>query len=196
MMNDITDSSDDYRGSGGANGRIPVGGSVQRILKAGEEVDWLTQPPGSCHGLVESVHGYCLGQHGRPSLPAQALTRLCQDGLRLTPEVGVEAWRHAAKRAVRPKRVVFLPPVFNQRPRLSQRAKEMLIQAFIPQPADEALHKGILRRLARCDVMPVDPGLLRPLENGMIGQFGTVVGNDHGRSATRRGQLVQGTVKP
>ena len=76
---------------------------------------------------------------------------------------------------MRPKCVVVPPPVFNQKARLSQRAEEMLVRAFVPKPADEAFHKGILRRLAWRDVMPVDPGFLPPLENRMAGRLGAVV---------------------
>ena len=78
------------------------------------------------------------------------------------------------------------PPVFNQKTCLSQRAEQGLVQAFVPQPADEALQKGILHRLVWRDVMPADPGFLRPPENRMTDQLGTVVRDDQHRLAKQR----------
>ena len=45
-MTDITDSSDDYRGSGNTNGRVSVGGSVQGMLDIDGDVDWFRVPSG------------------------------------------------------------------------------------------------------------------------------------------------------
>ena len=102
---------------------------------------------------------------------------------------------------MRPKCVVVPPPVFNQKARLSQRAEEMLVRAFVPKPADEAFHKGILRRLAWRDVMPVDPGFLPPLENRMAGRLGAVVrtirmGLPRQRDETRRVGPTLGLPEP
>src|SRR4029453_19536126 len=48
--------------------------------------------------------------------------------------------------------VVIGPPTSEGNARLGQRGEQRLVQQFIPQPAVEALDKGILHRLARRDV--------------------------------------------
>ena len=55
----------------------------------------------------------------------------------------------------------------------------MLVQALVPQLAVEALHEAVLLRLARRDVVPFDAVVLGPLEHGISGELGSVVGDDH-----------------
>src|SRR4029077_12945637 len=43
----------------------------------------------------------------------------------------------------------------------------------------EALHEAVLLRLARRDVVPFDAVVLGPLEHGISGELGSVVGDDH-----------------
>ena len=50
----------------------------------------------------------------------------------------------------------------------------MLVQAFVAQVTIERFHEAVLLLLARSDVMPFDPGVLAPSQNGMTGQFGSV----------------------
>jgi hypothetical protein len=42
-----------------------------------------------------------------------------------------------------------------------------LVEQFIAHPPVAALDEGILDRLARCDEVPVDPGVLAPGRHGM-----------------------------
>jgi hypothetical protein len=52
---------------------------------------------------------------------------------------------------VRPLAVVVLTPGLDDPRRLGERAEPVLVQALIPEPADEALHKRVLDRLAGLD---------------------------------------------
>src|SRR4029077_13817951 len=56
-------------------------------------------------------------------------------------------------------------------------------QQLVPEAAIEALNEGVLGGLAGCDVVPVDPCFLRPLQDRPAGELGAVVGNTHGGSA-------------
>lgn len=68
--------------------------------------------------------------------------------------------------------VVVVPPRGEHRAGLSQRLEEGLVEAFVPEPPDEALGKGVLLRFAGGDVVPFDPALLRPAQDRHAGQFG------------------------
>ena len=74
--------------------------------------------------------------------------------------------------------VVILPPGFDDCPSDSEGLKHMLVQAFVPDPAVQALGKTVLAGLAGGDVMPLDVMLLRPHQNRAAGQFGAVVADD------------------
>ena len=49
---------------------------------------------------------------------------------------------------------------------------------YFAQASDERLDKGILDRLARRDVVPVDLVIVGPLQDGVRGQLGAVVAHD------------------
>ena len=66
-------------------------------------------------------------------------------------------WREIAERAVRPDRVGVLPPGLDEAPRRLEGREPMLVQAFITQPPIEALHVGVLHRLAGVDEVQLDP---------------------------------------
>lgn len=63
-------------------------------------------------------------------------------------------------------------------------AEKMLAEALVPQPADEALNKAVLHRLARRDVMPFDLAVPAPGEDRMRGQVGAIVTDHHARPAS------------
>jgi hypothetical protein len=63
--------------------------------------------------------------------------------------------------------VVVDPPVFDNLPCLVEVAEHVLVEAFVAQAAVEALHKAILHRFARRDVVPFDGVLLLPSQNGI-----------------------------
>lgn len=58
--------------------------------------------------------------------------------------------------------------------------------ALVPQPADDAFREGILYRLARHGIMPVNLEFLRPLENRVTGQLDAVIRDDQDKPATQR----------
>jgi len=59
-----------------------------------------------------------------------------------------------------PDGIVVDTPSLDDPARLGKREEGVLIEAFIAQPSVEALDEGILDRLARCDVVPFDTGIL------------------------------------
>ena len=73
---------------------------------------------------------------------------------------GILARRPVAKRTVRPLLIVFDAPLFEDHPRFEQAAKQLTVQALVPQFVVEALNVGVLPRAARRDVDR--PHLLRP----------------------------------
>jgi hypothetical protein len=71
-------------------------------------------------------------------------------------------------------------------PRRTERGKQDLVQAYVAPPANERFGEGILGRLARCDVVPFDAGLLAPAQDRRAGELGAVVG-DAGEQPARAG---------
>ena len=65
-----------------------------------------------------------------------------------------------------PHRVVIVPPCGQHEPGMSQRGEQGLVEAFVPQAAVEAFHEAVLHRLAGRDLVPLDPPLLRPAQDG------------------------------
>lgn len=81
-----------------------------------------------------------------------------------------------------PDRVVVYPPGFDDAPGVTETVEEMLVQALVAQPAVEALDEGVLCRLSRRDVVPLNAGLAHPFQDRMTGQLRAIVGDDHLRS--------------
>lgn len=54
-----------------------------------------------------------------------------------------------------------------------------LIEQLIAHSAVETFAEAILHGLAWRDEVPGDPVLLRPAEQGVRGELGAVIGNDH-----------------
>lgn len=71
-------------------------------------------------------------------------------------------WREPIKVQIRSECVAVDPPFYDDVAGLRQAGEEMLIEAFVTQPAAEALDEAILDRLARRDVMPFQAVLLLP----------------------------------
>ena len=59
--------------------------------------------------------------------------------------------RQIRQRAIRPASVVVLPPRFKFFPRILHREEQVGVEAFIPQPAIEALDQTVLHRPAGPD---------------------------------------------
>ena len=62
---------------------------------------------------------------------------------------------------------------------MRKRAEQSLIEQLVTQTADERLGERILHRLARGDVMPGDLVIVRPSQDGVRGEFGSVVADNH-----------------
>ena len=87
--------------------------------------------------------------------------------------------------------VVVGAPSLDDPPRLGQRGEGVLIEAFIAQPAVEALHEGILDRLAGGDVMPFDSGVLGKAQDCPAHELRAVVGDDHAGTTAPGDQLAE-----
>ena len=74
---------------------------------------------------------------------------------------------------------------------MAQSVEEVLVQAFVPHPAIEGLHKAILHWFARRDVMPVNLPVLLPLQDRIRSQFGSVVADHHAGIASHLGDPIQ-----
>ena len=74
---------------------------------------------------------------------------------------------------------------------MGERREQCLVQQLVTQSAIEALDKGILLWLARCDVMPFDPRLLGLAQDRHAGQLSAVVGDTHHGTATRRNEGIE-----
>ena len=70
---------------------------------------------------------------------------------------------------MRPHIVVVASPVFQCQACLHERGEQGLVQELIPQATIEAFNKGILHRLAGCDLVPANLGLISPAQNGVAG---------------------------
>ena len=76
---------------------------------------------------------------------------------------------------MRPHGVVVAAPFFQRQARVHERGEQRLVQELVAQAAIETLDEGVLNRLARIDVVPIDMGLGRPGHDGVAGQFRAVV---------------------
>lgn len=63
---------------------------------------------------------------------------------------------------VGPDGVIGGSPGVDERPSADDAAEQMLVEAFVMEPADEALDEPCLLRLARCDVVPQRRPLFLP----------------------------------
>ena len=66
---------------------------------------------------------------------------------------------------------------------MSKRREQSFIQELVSQPPVEAFDKSVLDRLARRNVMPVNFGPVRPLQDRVAGELAAVVADDHPRLA-------------
>jgi hypothetical protein len=72
----------------------------------------------------------------------------------------------------------------------------VLVEALVTQSAVEALHEAILHRFAGRNVVPFDITLLLPGQDGVRGQLGAVVADDHSGVAPQFGDTIQLTCDP
>ena len=84
--------------------------------------------------------------------------------------------------------VVVVSPGIDHPAGMAVASEQVLIEALVAEPADEGLDQFVLHRLARGDVVPIDLGVLLPLQEGIRGEFGAIVG-DYGVRALERVSL-------
>ncbi len=84
---------------------------------------------------------------------------------------GKRVGRHAADGAVWSPLVVFLAPVFDEQLGLGQRAEPVLAESVVAQRAIESFDEGVLRVLARLDVVEVNTPMLHPLMQSPAGEL-------------------------
>lgn len=71
--------------------------------------------------------------------------------------------------------VVVMAPAGKHPAGVGEAVEDLLIEAFVAEPAIEALDEAVLLRLSGCDIVPGDPSLVLPFQDGPAGQFGPVV---------------------
>src|SRR5690606_26252176 len=96
-----------------------------------------------------------------------------------------------SERGMGSRGVEVLPPFGDGAARMVEAEEQALVQKLVAHPAVEALDIAILHRLSGRDVMPLDAMILRPGKDGVRGELGAVVGNDHTRLATPADQIGQ-----
>ena len=90
-----------------------------------------------------------------------------------------------------PDLVVVLPPDRDGMPGLWQRLKPMLVQAFVPELAVEALDVAVLHRPARLYQDVANPMGLCPCHEGTAGEFRPIVSTHRIRIAAKQGRPIQ-----
>ena len=71
--------------------------------------------------------------------------------------------------------VVAVAPAVQHPAGVGETVEDLLVEAFVTKPAIEALDEAVLLGLARRDIVPGDPSLVLPFQDGPAGQFGPVV---------------------
>lgn len=95
-----------------------------------------------------------------------------------------------------PDGVIVGTPGVDDRPSVGDVTEQMLIEAFVAEPAVEALDKPVLLRLARCDIVPQHRSLLRPGQDRVRRHLGAIVADDHQRPAALLADPVEFTAEP
>lgn len=110
--------------------------------------------------------------------------------------LGESLWRHAIEAGVGPNGVVVGTPVFDDRPRVGEVAEQMLVEAFVTEPAIEALNEPVLLLLARCDIAPQHRPLFLPGQDRVRSHLGAIVADDHQRPAAMLADPVEFAAEP
>jgi len=91
--------------------------------------------------------------------------------------------RFVAKCGVRPCRVVVGDTVADELAGVIEIEEQALVEELVAHPAVEALDEAVLHRFARRDGVPFDLMIRGPAEDGVRGELGAVVADDHSRLA-------------
>lgn len=92
--------------------------------------------------------------------------------------------------------VVVVAPCRDQMSGVAHGGEQVLVQAFIPQAAVEALHEAVLHRVAGRDVVPFDCAILLPFQDRVAGQLGAVIADHHAGISPYLGDPVQFAANP
>lgn len=88
-------------------------------------------------------------------------------------------WRNAIEAGVGPDGVVVGLPILDDRPRVGDVTEQMLIEAFVTEPAVETLDEPVLLRLSRCDIVPQHRPFLLPGQDRVRCHLAAVVTDEH-----------------
>src|SRR5215475_10567751 len=83
-------------------------------------------------------------------------------------------WCEPAQARVWSCNVVVDTPGLDDPAGLGEIGEQVLVEAFVAQPAVERFDEAVLARLAGRDVVPFDAMVLLPAEDGTRGQLGAV----------------------
>jgi hypothetical protein len=75
--------------------------------------------------------------------------------------------------------IVVVSPIFQFNTRLMQRGEGCGVKMFISELAVEAFYKTVLLWLSRRNVMPLYMHFISPVQNGVAGELGAIVRNNH-----------------
>ena len=87
--------------------------------------------------------------------------------------------------------VLVVAPCRNQMAGMAQGREHVLVEAFIPKAAVEALHEAVLHRIAWRNVVLFHAAILLPFEHCVRCQLRPVVADRHARQATQLRDPVQ-----
>src|SRR5262249_33930952 len=100
------------------------------------------------------------------------------------------------QRAVRSVIVVVLPPGFDSLLRVRHTDEPMLVEAFVPKLAVEALGVGVLRRLSRPHECQAHMVAIGPCVQHLSRKLWAVVDDDAPRESSHRRDLVEHSRDP
>lgn len=78
-----------------------------------------------------------------------------------------------------PDGIVVRPQALDDRTGVGEVAEQVLVEAFVTEPAVEALDEPVLLRIAWCDVVPQHRPFFLPGLDRVRGHLGAVVTDDH-----------------
>ena len=101
--------------------------------------------------------------------------------------------RLVIERAMRSPLVVVPPPAGDDGPRRRQIFEPVVVQAFVSEPAVEALDVGVLRRLPGRDQLQLDTMSVGPLVEGSPGELRPLIGPNRARTTSEDDGLIEHT---
>src|SRR5262245_40853691 len=75
--------------------------------------------------------------------------------------------------------------------RLIEVREQVLVEALVAQPSVEALHKAVLHRFTRRDVVPFDVVFLLPGQDSVRCELAAVVADDHAGAVTELDDVIE-----